>query len=398
MGMARTILVLAATAALVWPVQAPAAAPVEAEAAGYAQALDAATRDLCGKQVALLGENGFHGDGKTVAFKAALIERLVTRCGYNAVYFEASHYDFLDIARRQTAGHGVKADEVSSAIGWLWNHDAEMQPLIGFLAKQANAGRITLGGLDDQLGGRDEFYSLDRMPTELAGYLPEVRRADCQARLHQRIYYAYPQTSPHTPEDLAPLKACIEEIRTAVLARAPSLGRDEVLQLVANVERCLERDFVRGPDYVVGRDRSMAANLRWLAAHGRPDQKIIVWAATAHIARQGAEGENTLGTEVAKDYGPRAFMLGFSAGGGSYRYSSKKNVEIPPAPPGSMEARALEHAKGEAGYLGPKDLARLGTVSGAAFDHANSVARDWSKLIDGLVVFRAARPPHRTDG
>src|SRR3569832_505990 len=121
MGMARTILVLAATAALVWPVQAPAAAPVEAEAAGYAQALDAATRDLCGKQVALLGENGFHGDGKTVAFKGALIRRLVTRCGYGAVFFEASHYDFIAVLRSARRREPVTDAMVSSAIGRLWN-------------------------------------------------------------------------------------------------------------------------------------------------------------------------------------------------------------------------------------------------------------------------------------
>src|SRR5947208_6593485 len=50
-------------------------------------------------QVALLGENGFHGEGKSVAFRALLIRRLATRCGYRAVFFEASHADFLAVDR-----------------------------------------------------------------------------------------------------------------------------------------------------------------------------------------------------------------------------------------------------------------------------------------------------------
>jgi erythromycin esterase-like protein len=396
MGMARAILALAAAASLAWSTPARAGdGRSDVDDPAYEQALQAAMHDLCDKQVALLGENGFHGDGQTVAFKSALIQRLVTHCGFREVYFEASHYDFLEIARQQRAGATIKSAQVSSAIGWVWNHDGEMQSLIGFLTRQVNAGRVTLGGLDDQLGGRDEFYSLERMPAEIVAYLPEPRRADCLTRLHQRIFYDYPQASPHVPSDLAPLQACIAEVRASVIPRPASRERDEALQLVANIERCLDRDFLKGDEYVRRRDASMASNFRWLAAQS-PKHKVIVWAATVHLAKQGLKGEATLGSEIRQAYGPRAFVLGFSAGGGSYRYSRSKSLEIPPAPPASMEAVALNDAKGAAGYLGPATLTRLGVVQGAPFDHSYA-ARDWSKVIDALIVFRAERPPYRTD-
>ncbi|MBS0295991.1 MAG: erythromycin esterase family protein [Proteobacteria bacterium] len=396
MASLRSIMALALSAGLMLATGAPAA-PATPEAPGFEHALEAATRDLCGRQVAMLGENGFHGDGETVAFKAALIQRLVTRCHFDAVYFEASHYDFLELAGLRRAGKPVTADKVSSAIGWIWNHDAEIQPLIEFLAREANGGRVSLGGLDDQLGSRGEFYSLEQMPRELADYLPEPRRAACQARLHQRIFYDYPQASPHGPADLAPLQACVAEIRSAVAARPASRERDETQQLVANIERCLERDFVKGDDYVRGRDRSMAMNFRWLLAQA-PRQKVIVWAATAHLAKDSYKGHPTIGSEIVQAYGPRAFVLGFSAGGGRYRYSRDKSPEIPSAPAGSLEAQALKGVKDGASYVGPARLKRMGVVQAAPFEHGALSARDWSEVMDGVVVFQAERPPHRTDG
>src|SRR4051812_41972499 len=137
------------------------------EARVWEPALRAAERDLCGRQVVLLGENGFHGDGKTVAFKAALVRRLVTRCGFRAVFFESSHYDFIAVQRAVRQGEPVTEGMISSAIGGIWNKDRELAPLMPFLARQARAGRVVPGGLDDQLGSAGAFYSLEAMPGEL---------------------------------------------------------------------------------------------------------------------------------------------------------------------------------------------------------------------------------------
>jgi erythromycin esterase-like protein len=75
------------------------AVPAAVSAQPRDPAMDAAVRDLCHRQVAMLGEAS-HGDGATFAFKAALIRRLVTECGYTAVLFESSHYDFVELMRR----------------------------------------------------------------------------------------------------------------------------------------------------------------------------------------------------------------------------------------------------------------------------------------------------------
>jgi erythromycin esterase-like protein len=105
---------------------------------------------LCGKSVALLGESPVHGFGKTLEFKVGLVRRLIDECHYNAFFIESGIYDFLNIQKRLNSGQEVTEPMISAAIGGLWATH-EVQPLILFLLDRAKAGRVILGGLDDQL-------------------------------------------------------------------------------------------------------------------------------------------------------------------------------------------------------------------------------------------------------
>jgi erythromycin esterase-like protein len=73
------------------------------------EALSAATQGLCRTQVAMLGESATHGDGHTLAFKVALVERLVDQCGFDSVFFEANHDEFIHLNRQLRSGQVVTA-------------------------------------------------------------------------------------------------------------------------------------------------------------------------------------------------------------------------------------------------------------------------------------------------
>jgi len=372
------------------------------EARAWEPALRAAEHDLCGKQVALLGENGFHGEGKSVAFRAILIRRLITRCGYRAVFFEASHYDFLAVERAARRRQPVTEAMVLSAIGQKWNKDAELAPLVAFLTAEARAGRVTLAGLEDQIAILGMFYSLERMPAELAHFLPPGRREECGATVRERTGWGYSKTSPHDPASIARVQTCLGEMR-AVISKSPADPdlRGERLQMIANMERAISRDFTPTRANVAGRDRSMYLNFRWLAARLKPGTKIIVWAANQHVAKDAAldpdftAGEN-LGAYIHAAYGPRAFALGFSAASGTFRWSRGEFRPIVPAAPGSLEA-SLAAGAGEAAYAGPARLRSLGARASVLFSFQKPVSADWSRMFDGLVVFRESRPPVRID-
>lgn len=396
---AAALLVVSPIAAAGAPEAPPAGGQERSQAAA---ALDAAAKDLCGRQVVLLGENGYHGDGKTIAFKADLVRRLVDRCGFRAVFFEASHYDFLAFGRALRSPEGATAAMLSSAVGPLWNQNAEFAPLVSHLHAAARSGRVILGGLDDQLGTRGAFHSLERMPAELAAYLDGNRRGECGEKLKRRIWSDFPAERPYSRADQAAIAGCLRDIRAAI----PSSGPDprtgeEDLAMVASFQRAIARDFEAPESRNPARDRSMYVNFRWLLDRLPGSAKVVIWSANEHVAKYpaavpGFHAGPNLGFLVRRAYGPRAFALGFSAASGSFRWSSRESRPVPAAPRDSLEGTALAGSGAAVGYLGPDRLRRLGEVRGAMFGHQPAVA-PWVRMFDGVIVFRAERPPVRLD-
>jgi erythromycin esterase-like protein len=355
-------------------------------------AMDAAVRDLCHRQIAMLGEAS-HGDGATFAFKATLIRRLVGECGFRAVLFEASHYDFVELMRRLREGQEATPAMLSSAIGGIWNRYAELTPLIPFLFERARAGRLTLGGLDDQLGSAGAFFSNDEMPIRLTALLGDDSRERCRALLHRRIYSGFPRAAPANTDMRAGLLSCTREMTATA-------RNEEEVQLVQNIARQADRDLSDDATRNRRRDESMYRNLRWYAARLGPRAKIIVWANSAHIARDARtsasfpDGGN-LGVWVDRFYGRRAFALGFSAYGGAWRsVFSRDDEPIAPAPQGTLEALAMTGTRQDIVYRDHAWLTRVGRVPGRPFFYREAPAA-WARVFDGLIVFRAERAPTR---
>jgi erythromycin esterase-like protein len=383
---------------------APAAAAVLPPASAGDGALAAAVRDLCGRDVALLGEAD-HGDGRTVEFKVALVRQLVTRCGYDAVFFEASHYDFLEYARRARLGEAVSPDMLASAIGGLWRHDAELQPLIPFLHERVRAGRLAVGGLDDQLGSAGAFYSNGLMAEALAAYLADAPGAECRGLLVRRIQNA---SGIRTGPERAGALRCLAEIGRAARRGRNPVTREAHLAMLAGIARAIARDrfFTESgmdvPGYVRDRDRAMYLAFRRLADRLPRGSRIIVWAANSHVARDATmtpeyAGSRNLGAFIREAHGARAFALGFSALSGAHFWTRQEpSRAFAAAAPGSLEARAMAGSAADSAYLDPARLAALGAVPGSLFGHEPLTAR-WGEVMDAVIVFRAERAPRRID-
>jgi erythromycin esterase-like protein len=145
----------------------------------------------------------------------------------------------------------------------------------------------------------------------------------------------------------------------------------------------------------------MYFNFRWLAARLKPGTKIIVWAANQHVAKDPGLAQDFIaggstGALIRHEYGRRAFALGFSAGGGSFRWG-RDSKPIPPVSAESVEGVVLARSGGEAAYVGPAALAALGTRPASFFDHRGSLNGQWADIFDGAVLFRTERPPVRVD-
>ena len=356
-------------------------------------AVAAATHDLCSRKVALLGEAAGHGDGHTEDFKVRLVQALVTRCGYNAVFFEASHYEFIDLQRRLDRGEQVSPQQVGQAVGGVWKFDREVQPLLTFLAEAANEGRVRLGGLDGQLGGLEQPYANDVMPERLTRLLTEPSRSRCGTALHRRIYGTDTSSLPYSASNKQFLINCVSD-----MVRANADGDPIAQQELANLDRFLRLDLTDTPTLIAGRDRAMAENFRWLSERLGTHAKIIVWTATAHAARDSSAYPpfatvKPLGAFIHDTYGDDAFALGFSARSGAYRWDRKDNRPVAPPEAGSLEL--IAGLGGETAYLNHVSLQTLGVVPGGVFDHVARAAA-WGRVVDGVVVFEKEYPPHST--
>ncbi|CAN5670261.1 erythromycin esterase family protein [soil metagenome] len=364
------------------------------------RALVAVTHELCHRQVAMLGESATHGDGRAEAFKVALVERLIDQCGYDSVFFEASHPEFINIARRLRTGQVVTADQVAAAIGGLWKFDQEFQPLVPFLLGKAQAGKISLGGIDDQLGQLGQDFANVELVAELTGLLPQPQRTDCSAAHHRRIYSDYTEAAPYSKSDRSQIAVCLSDIQyvTAIDRKTAVRDREDRLEMISATQRWISRDFTSDAELIVGRDRSMFQNFEWLRSQRPRRHKVILWAATVHIAKYGDPtwGDHTganFGSYVHQKYGDHAFSLGFSALAGSYRQGRRNVQKIPTPPNDSMEAQSTREGRSEAVYVGLAQLAGMGIVPGAVFRHSYQELL-WAGFLDGVVVLPEEEPPH----
>ncbi len=175
----------------------PADLKAESNSPEDEKALKAATQALCKTQVATVGEIATHGDGHTLAFKVALVERLV------------------HLNQRLRAGDAVHPEDLLTAVGGLWKFYREFQPLAPFLLKRAQSGRVFLGGLDDQLGQLGQDYANIGMITDLTRTLPHAQRESCTTALHKRIYSDSAATAPYAEGDRSQVDQCLEAMQAA---------------------------------------------------------------------------------------------------------------------------------------------------------------------------------------
>lgn len=352
---------------------------------------------LCDKDVALLGEPPIHGFGNTLDFKAQLVRRLVSECHFNAVFFESGIYDYVHIERERRAGRDISGQPISAAIGGLWANQ-EVQSLVPFLREKVNAGSLTLGGLDDQLGSG--AYASREMPSDLVQPLAGEEKARCLAILQRHTLWQYTKEAPYAPSDKQKILGCLEDIE-ARLSSPQQDTRTMIESLKRNFTRNFTEDDFTKKDQELkwdnDRDRSMYLNFAWLMGRLPAYSKVIVWAATVHTAKslanvEGFNGRVPLGAYINHDYGRKAFSLGFSAYSGDYAFIHRPVQHLSDAPLTSLESRAFANSGADAVYVSRKQLHKDQSIAARVFGTAFKTAR-WDEVLDGLVIFRKERAP-----
>ena len=403
------------------PTSSPGVQPATDDLEEQAAARVAAA--VCSKRVVLLGELPEHGEARGFGVKARVVERLVARCGFHAVLFEAGSYDFFGLERAIAttlrdpggpAGAAAGAGRTDSlelalarAIGGLW-WTRELAGWRRWLVHEAVAGRVVIGGLDDQPSAT-ATYARATLPRLVGAAAPPARAVECQDAVARYVSWGYTAALPYDSTERARLADCTRlaaerapAARTSTARMAERRTPDEVMlgdvaSYFARERGAAERGAAGTPD----RDLVMAQHLAWWSARLPRDAKIVVWTATTHAARApGAHpvlplGVPPLGARLAEQWGDRLAVIGFTALRGQWSRAGQPSQPLAPLPPNALEARAL--AGGSAGdtagwgYLDRATLRSLGSVPSRLFGKITT--SDWSAAFDGVLVIRDEAAP-----
>jgi erythromycin esterase-like protein len=346
---------------------------------------DQAVSALCDKRIAILGELPSHGEGQGFRLKAEIARTLVQRCGFDAILFEAPIYDFVGMERRWGTDAATRL-QLDKAIGRFW-WARELADFRRWLFDEANAGRLRVGGMDDQVSITSD-HARAVLPDLVAASVPAGEAQACRASVERNLGWTYDATHAFDDAEKRLLLACTQSAARAVGPATPRDGDGEAARFLASYAGYVQRQ-VESPD-APDRGLQMHRNLSWYVGRLPPDAKVIVWTATVHGAkRSGTSAHTTLGRRLHDQWGGQLGSVGFTAFAGSSSMAGRPLKAMEPASPGSLEGRALKPGA-PAAWLDAAALAGFGQIESRLF--GKSTVADWSTQFDGVVVIRDETP------
>jgi len=367
-------------------------------------------------RVVMLGEQS-HADGATFLAKARLIAFLHQQMGFDVLAWESGIYDVHEVWDHIRAGEDVLAASRRGIFG-IWTRSEQVLPTLDYVAGTLRTARpLEMAGFDNQLTGTLARDSLAAHVLAFARSInsPVATGAEwpaAAATLTELAVTGFFQVKP-AAVDQSRLLRILAALRADAAARGA--GDREALfwtQALASIESYLRMMAEAPPGQLRPednnpRDAQMAANLVWLANTYYPGRKIIVWAASSHIARAVADlrapgGSRPyasgwsvhMGGEAYRVLGADMYAIGFTAATGSIGRPGIAPAAIQPPLAESLEA----HFAGTPFDYAFVDFRRraaggewLTDVYSRPFGYSN-LRGDWTAVFDGMIFTREMTP------
>ena len=309
-------------------------------------------------RIVQLGEQS-HGDGTCFKTKIRLIKFLHEEMGFDVLAFESGLYDCDRAWKAFQKGRSSLLSAREGVFG-IWTGSRQTKPLWSYISKNSETGQpLEIAGFDCQFtGSASKKYLMDDMKKFLAINQIELGKDDSAflypalEKLRDGEAYEVADKSQKLEAIFSKIEKQLSDIETAgKTADAQKADLSFWKQQFKSMLSYAKYSWAEKAPVIASvnsRDAQMADNLIWLAKKRHPNKKIIVWAASFHIARnvkkiEVPDGSMTyektipMGELIAKEFGKDAYTIGFTTYDGKAGAYFRPTFPIPTAPEGTLE-------------------------------------------------------------